>query len=102
MTKLDAVVEAEKMKRKSSKYLCNVAELEHPEGTTEGIIALFPGQRQSSPGLSDVLCCVARYVALTIVVLLAMLLLQCIAGNGVFVLLTFYVFCAYSVALVIE
>ncbi|KAI9980804.1 hypothetical protein PInf_010171 [Phytophthora infestans] len=43
VNKLDAVVEAEKMKRKKSSYFGNDSEADHPEGTTNEIIAFFPG-----------------------------------------------------------
>ncbi|KAG1712964.1 hypothetical protein DVH05_000694 [Phytophthora capsici] len=43
VTKLDAVVEAEKMKRASSKYFAEMSQSEHPVGTTEEIIAFFWG-----------------------------------------------------------
>ncbi|POM71283.1 Hypothetical protein PHPALM_12168 [Phytophthora palmivora] len=43
VTKLEAVLEAEKMNRSSSKYFNNVSEADHPEGTTETLLAFFPG-----------------------------------------------------------
>ncbi|POM59690.1 hypothetical protein PHPALM_31542, partial [Phytophthora palmivora] len=43
VTKLEAVLEAEKMKRSGSKYFGNVSEADHPEGTTETLLAFFPG-----------------------------------------------------------
>ncbi|POM76237.1 Hypothetical protein PHPALM_6551 [Phytophthora palmivora] len=43
VTKLEAVLEAEKMKRSGSKYFDNVSEADHPEGTTETLLAFSPG-----------------------------------------------------------
>ncbi|KAG3158712.1 hypothetical protein PC128_g21438 [Phytophthora cactorum] len=43
VTKLDAVVEAEKMKRKGSSYFGNDSESDHPDCTTKEIIVFFPG-----------------------------------------------------------
>ncbi|KAI9979636.1 hypothetical protein PInf_028536 [Phytophthora infestans] len=49
VNKLDAVVEAEKMKRKKSSYFGNDSEADHPEGTTNEIISSFLEALQSSP-----------------------------------------------------
>ncbi|POM61766.1 hypothetical protein PHPALM_29174 [Phytophthora palmivora] len=43
VTKLEAVLEAEKMKRSDSKYFGNVSKADHFEGTTETLLTFFPG-----------------------------------------------------------
>ncbi|EGZ27363.1 hypothetical protein PHYSODRAFT_408340, partial [Phytophthora sojae] len=43
VVKLEAVVKAEKKKRSKSKYFNQTADDNHPKGTTEEIIAYFPG-----------------------------------------------------------
>ncbi|RAW30483.1 hypothetical protein PC110_g13158 [Phytophthora cactorum] len=84
VTKLDAVVEAEKMKRKGFSYFGNDSESDHPDVTIKEIIAFFPG---GTPKFTRFVACTAVLFVMLLTMLLVMLLVLtnacCVASTNV-------------------